>query len=287
MDDFVGVRWLRRVKWTTLGWVAWWREGRWLKHAARLALRIGLLRPAARLSRKLAMRIHRAQHVAEWEVGEPPEWYDHSLDVYWQWPARGSFFFLERGVFGALVLRPTDAVLDLCCGDGFNSSRFYAHLAGEVVGVDFDPAAIRHASSINDAPNVRFELCDIRESLPAGPHDVVFWDAAIEHFTVAEIDAVLRNIKARLQPGGVLSGYTLVAKGGGEKHLVHHEHEFADKEELARMLRGFFSFVSVFDTIHPERHNLYFWASDERERLPFQAGNPRYLWAGNEPDGPR
>ena len=79
-------------------------------------------------------------------------------------------------------------------------------------------------------------------------------------------------------PGGVLSGYTIVERGDGVKSLSHHEYEFKSKEDLRRFLAPHFARVTVFETKHPGRHNLYFWASDGV--LPFQAEWPQMCGQG-------
>jgi hypothetical protein len=76
-----------------------------------------------------------------------------------------------------------------------------------------------------------------------------------------------RRLAART---GTLSGYTLAERDDGGKHLQQHEYEFKSKEDLARFLRPHFKNVTVFETIFPERHNLYFWASDGI--IPFMGG---------------
>lgn len=134
-----------------------------------------------------------------------------------------------------------------------------------VTSVDFDPVAIAHARANFHAPNVEYRCADIRTQMPDGEFDNVVWDAAIEHFTQAEITAILTNIKNRLARGGTLTGYTLAEKPTG-KSLSHHEYEFHSKEELAAILKQFFDNVLVFENLSSdhleERRNLYFFASD-------------------------
>ena len=77
----------------------------------------------------------------------------------------------------------------------------------------------------------------------------------------------MNNIKNRLTADGILSGYTIVEKDDGVKHIHQHEYEFRDMEDLRRFLTPHFKNVKVFETIYPSRHNLYFWASDGT--LPF------------------
>lgn len=151
--------------------------------------------------------------------------------------------------------------MELCCGDGFNARNFHSIHSRRILACDFDPAAIRLARRRNSAPNVTYCVADIRKEMPSGMFDNIVWDAAIEHFTRSEIDAVLAAIQSRLTPGGVLSGHTIV-EGTLQKALSHHETCFEGKEDLAEILKRAFENVTVFETIYPDRHNLYFWAGD-------------------------
>jgi len=98
----------------------------------------------------------------------------------------------------------------------------------------------------------------------------VIWDAAIEHFTPAEINNIMGNIKETLHAKkGILSGYTIVERKEG-KSLEQHEYEFKNMEDLERFLIPYFDNVFVFETIYSDRHNLYFYASDGA--IPFVKG---------------
>jgi cyclopropane fatty-acyl-phospholipid synthase-like methyltransferase len=169
-----------------------------------------------------------------------------------------------------LALEPGCNVLELCCGDGFNAHYFYSIRAGSILSVDFDPKAVNYANKHFSAPNVSYALADIRTQMPEGTFDNIVWDAAIEHFTETEIASVMADIKKRLRPDGILSGFTIVERTDGKKMLVHHEYEFKSKEDLARFFLPHFKNVKVFETIYPDRHNLYFWASDGI--VPFMDG---------------
>ena len=217
-------------------------------------------------SREFALRCHRMKMDFDWTIPPTPEWFDHYLDQYFQLPNSHNTYWFERGVFGGLAVKRGGRLLEICCGDGFNSRHFYSPLVAEMIAADFDPDAIAHARRYNGAPNVEFMETDIREAMPQGVFDNVVWDAAIEHFTEEEIDKVISEIRRRLVPGGILSGYTIVECSTG-KHIPQHEREFRDKEDLANFLTPHFENVRVFETTHPSRHNLYFWASDGL--LPF------------------
>ena len=64
------------------------------------------------------------------------------------------------------------------------------------------------------------------------------WDAAIEHFTEAEIDKIMREIVGRLGPDGILSGYTLLEAADGKKSNALHEYEFKSKHDLEPVLHA-------------------------------------------------
>ncbi|MCI0621949.1 MAG: class I SAM-dependent methyltransferase [Acidobacteria bacterium] len=210
---------------------------------------------------------HKLQMRIEWGWPPEPEWFDHAIDLYYQWHQTRNPLWLERGCYSLLALRDRGKALELCCGDGFNAC--HSSKASQLVAVDFNSQAIRHAQQVNWAPNVEFRVCDIRKEMPEGDFDNIIWDAAIEHFTPAEISTVMQRIKQRLGSCGILSGYTIVEKPEWGKQLSHHEYEFKSKDDLSRFLEPYFKNVKVFETIYASRHNLYFYASDGV--LPFDS----------------
>jgi SAM-dependent methyltransferase len=225
----------------------------------------------ARLAERWAFAAHKRLFRAQWEYPPTPEYFCHKIDLFYQWSATQNSYWLERGVFSMLALRNGADILELCCGDGFNAHFFYSKRANKLIAVDFEKSAIEYAKSNFKHPNVTYALADIRTQMPQGDFDNVIWDAAIEHFTEAEIESLMWQLKHRLKAKtGILSGYTIVERAGG-KHIHQHEYEFKSKEDLARFLRPHFRNVTVFETVYPDRHNLYFWASDKA--LPFQLGD--------------
>jgi SAM-dependent methyltransferase len=217
--------------------------------------------------RKLARTSHRIQFLAEWAV-DNPEYFDHNLDMYYSWFHSRESFPAERGVFSSLAITKNSRVLELCCGDGFNTYHFYSLRASHVLAIDFDHEAIRWARRNYKAPNIIYQIGDIRIDIPIGPFDNIVWDAAIEHFTETEIVNLMSKIKSVLTPIGSLSGYTIVEPDNGGKHLHQHEYEFHSKEDLARFLTPYFRNVQIHETVFPSRRNLYFFASDSQ--LPFE-----------------
>jgi len=204
---------------------------------------------------------HKRLMFIHWGLPPGPEFFDHNIDLYYQWDKTKNPLWLERGVFGGLALKG-GSVLELSCGDGFNAKNFYSHRSQKVIACDFDPKAIKTAKKKNSAKNIDFVLADIRTQMPQGLFENIVWDAAIEHFTETEIDLIMKDIKIRLAKDGIVSGYTIVEKIDGSKSLHQHEYEFKSKEDLIRFFNPHFTNVVVFETIYPSRHNLYFWASD-------------------------
>lgn len=219
------------------------------------------------LSRKITYLTHQIQFILEWSV-DNPEYFDHYIDLHYQWKKNREAFPMERGVFSSLAMMKNAETLDLCCGDGFNSYYFYSKRSKKVTAIDFDREAIFWAKKNFRASNLEFIIGDIRTDIPNKIFDNIIWDAAIEHFTENEIVNLMKEIKSRLRPEGILSGYTIVEAEHGGKHLHQHEYEFHDKEDLARFLKPYFSNIHIFTTVYASRSNLYFFATDGT--LPFE-----------------
>jgi SAM-dependent methyltransferase len=224
----------------------------------------------ARISERWVTSAHHRLFMAQWGLLPAPEFFEHKVGLYWLWQAKNSPHWVERGVFSLLAMKPGCKALELCCGDGFNAHYFYRARVGSMLSVDFDPKAIAYAKKHFRSDNIEYRLADIRTQMPDGTFNNIVWDAAIEHFTETEISELMSNIKRRLTSDGVLSGFTIVERADGKKSLAHHEYEFKSKDDLVRFLRPHFRNVRVFETIYPDRHNLYFWASDGI--IPFMDG---------------
>jgi 2-polyprenyl-3-methyl-5-hydroxy-6-metoxy-1,4-benzoquinol methylase len=194
-----------------------------------------------------------------WENGEPPEWFDHRADLF-RWSELRSSFWVERGVYSRAVMTPGCRVLDLCSGDGFYAFHFFSPVASHVDALDRDPTAIEHAKRYHAAPNISYLQRDVVEGdWPEDRYDVVVWDGAIEHFPDQRISRVLERASAALGEEGILTGYTIVAKERSSHPA--HQHEFTSAGELEEMLRPSFANVRTWETVYPDRHNLYFRAS--------------------------
>ncbi|MBN1257228.1 MAG: class I SAM-dependent methyltransferase [Planctomycetes bacterium] len=224
------------------------------------------------LLRGLVSWTHSLQGEIAYGVQPSIEWFDHNIDLHSQWHRTRGPQWIERGCFNLLAIKPGARVLELCCGDGFNSYHFYSLRAGSILAVDADPEALTHARRRHAVSNIEHRHCDITAGLPEGKFDNIIWDAAIEHFSEKEIQKIMPEIHARLDESGIFSGYTIVRRKDGNKSLGKHQYEFLSKEDLLRFFTPHFRNARVFETIYPGRHNLYFWASDGM--LPFDENWP-------------
>jgi SAM-dependent methyltransferase len=229
------------------------------------------------LSSRWAANAHLRLRFAQWYIPPSPKNMDHRIDLFHGWLATRNPVWVERGVFNAMCLKG-GRVLELTCGDGFNTRNFYSLKSQHVTGCDIDEAIIRTARKKNGAPNVTYVVADIVTQLPAGQYQNVIWDFAYpitEFFSTGELDTVFRSVKAALNEGGVFSGYTMAEDAvtaftaSGPQGLMQR------KEQLLDLLKPYFANVTVFETLSPGRKNLYFWASDGP--VPFHENWPGHV----------
>jgi len=113
-----------------------------------------------------------------------------------------------RRLFTDAGIGPGMRVLDLGSGAG-DVSFLAAQLVGpmgEVLGVDQDGAAVRHAQARATAAgiaNVRFEQADLVHSPPAGPFDAIVGRLVLMY--LPDPAAVLGRLVQSLRPGGVVA----------------------------------------------------------------------------------
>ena len=167
------------------------------------------------------------------------------------------------------ILRVTGAgpgtrLLSLGCGIG-DTELLLAPRVGEIVGVDFSPAAIAQArqdAARAGLANARF-VEGTAEDAPAGPYDAVVAVFFLHHLPDTELRRLPDRLAALLKPGGVfwsldpsrhrLSGAVgnLLVPGlmkkyqsPGERELVRRETEALFRAAGFQCRSGFYDFVS-------------------------------------------
>jgi ubiquinone/menaquinone biosynthesis C-methylase UbiE len=216
-----------------------------------------------RLLRRISSLSHYLQFVLQWGVRPVPGWFDHYLDIHYLWGKTRIPLSCERGILGLLAIKQGASLLELCCGDGFNTFHFYSIRAGKIVAMDLDENAIASAQRTHSTANIEYVNGDIRRDMPNGQFDNVVWDASLEYFTPDEISQLMAGVKQRLSSAGILSGQVLLLDTQAEEH----SHVFRTADELAQFLRPHFRNIQLVETRYPSRHNVYFYASDAV--LPF------------------
>jgi SAM-dependent methyltransferase len=208
-----------------------------------------------------------------WGLGaEPPHFTNHRIGAFrfgFSDDANGPEYFF-RGFFSAELLRKSDVVLDIGCGDGFFAKRFFSSRCQSVDGVDIEPLAIKDANKTNHAPNVSYHLLDaVKTPFPRTAYDVVVWDGALGHFSAEDTGGMLGKIKRALSSGGVFTGSESLGHEEGHDHLQF----FESLPDLAALFRRYWKHVQVREVTYPinkgtfVRREGYWRCSDDPSRL--------------------
>lgn len=115
--------------------------------------------------------------------------------------------------------QPGDRILDLGCAAGA-LTHFFSQQGASVIGIDSEPKAIEKARSL--FPDLQFEQADVR-SLPQADHsiDKAVAGDLVEHLDEPTFNAMLRELRRVLVPGGTLSIYTPNPKHPIERLKAH------------------------------------------------------------------
>jgi SAM-dependent methyltransferase len=111
-----------------------------------------------------------------------------------------------RALLPLVEPRRGDRILDLGCAAGA-LTHFFSQHGATVVGIDSEPKAIEKAREL--FPDLQFELADVGR-LPQADHsiDKAVAGDLVEHLDEPTLNAMLRELRRVLVPGGTLSIYT-------------------------------------------------------------------------------
>lgn len=201
-------------------------------------------------------------------VGVAPAFFNHFHDLYCLWAANGNYFWIERGVFNCFFIKEQANILELCCGDGFNTKYFYSSKAGKVLALDIEKSAIGHAKNFNQKSNIEYRAYDIKNKLPQenGLYDNIIIDAAIEQLSKEDQIGLLGNIKQSIKENGIFSGLS-IQKLPGVSYLEHNKSEFSSSAELKSFLLREFKYAEVISNCHLGKVYLYFAASGQQIKI--------------------
>ena len=235
----------------------------------------------ANIVKNINIFLHKLLMNIEWHRRPYPEWMDHDQDLYYQLPAHGKSFFLERGslpkiLSSSIIKKKKINLLDLCSGDGFYSQYFFGKVINNCVSIDRDQKALNRARgrlkklSFIDKSRFKFYKYDILdvnfyENFPKEvdyKFDIILFNAAIEHFEEKDLQKTFNFMKSITNTESIIFGYTLVEENN-ENSFDHHKQFFLNMNELENKINKYFKNVKCFESIDNDRHNLYFVASEK------------------------
>lgn len=140
---------------------------------------------------------------------EQPHFFSHRIGFFdfIYGDAESSVFPYYRGFFVSELIKDQDRLLDIGCGDGFFTKRFYSKRCSHIDAIDIEPSAIEAATSQNASPKIRYQLRDaVNTPFPSDNYNVVVWDGAMGHFAADTTHTMLAKIVGALAEDGIFAG---------------------------------------------------------------------------------
>jgi SAM-dependent methyltransferase len=199
------------------------------------------------LGKYYASRLRLQWHWTEEE--ERPHFFEHRMGMF-QFAfgdARVGPYPYNRGFFSSQIIRDKECLLDIGCGDGFMTRRFYASRCSAVDGLDIEPTAIDTARAQNGAPNVAYHRIDATsEPWPRDRYDVVIWDGALGHFEAEGTRRMLEKIARAIGDTGAFAGSESLGREGSD-----HLQFFESLDDLRRVLQPHFKYLALREESYP------------------------------------
>ena len=122
-------------------------------------------------------------------------------------------------------------------------TRLLAPRCDELLAVDAVPEAVRQAAAaVSDFPHVTVERAILPADLPAGTFDLIVVGDLLYYLSAGDLDALLRGLSERLEPGGEIVAmhyrdregatwdgadvHAALAARPGLEGVVHHDDEW-------------------------------------------------------------
>ncbi len=221
------------------------RYDRWNRGVRRLAsLVVGGSAIRERVLIRLFNRYYCEKIRREWALSkEPPHYTDFRATCFQFGFGQSAFSPLNwsRCFYNAEILRDSDVVLDIGCGDGFTTRRFFAPCCFQVDALDVEPSAIATAKRHQALDKITYHLMDaVQSPFPRERYNVVIWDGALGHFPPETTALMMQKIRNVLTPDGIFVGSESLGHEGGD-HLQY----FETLEELAKSFTPHFEVVAM------------------------------------------
>jgi 2-polyprenyl-3-methyl-5-hydroxy-6-metoxy-1,4-benzoquinol methylase len=228
----------------------------------------GLLRE--KILVKLLLKYYNSQIYRDWNLmKQAPHFFAHRAGIFVNLYGDKNYGIhaYYRGFFVSEVIRKNDILLDIGCGDGFFTKRFYAPNCVLIDAVDIEESAIKTANYYHSDDKINYQISDaVKDPFPR-LYDVIVWDGAIGHFAKSTVALILEKIKNGLLDNGIFVGSESLGKEGHD-HLQY----FSSLEALAELFKPFFKYVNLKSAKYElvggyMREEAYWRCSNEKERL--------------------
>ncbi len=186
----------------------------------------------------------------QWTWGEQPHFYDHRHNIWGLLRGKSEPWGLWRGFRAGRLIQPGDVVLDIGCGDGFFTQRFFATRAAHVDGIDIEPSATAHARRHYSAPNVTYHLTNaVTQRFPRERYDMIVWDGAIGHFDPSTTETMVTKIARATDR---FCGSESLGREGAD-----HLQFFETAEDVAALFQPHFTEVTTEVSTYGYRTEVY------------------------------
>lgn len=130
---------------------------------------------------------------------------DHDSEKIWGWATPAGQLRAQRRaqlIIAGAGLAPGQRALEIGCGTGL-FTEFFAATGANILAVDISAELLEKARARN-LPTTQVTFCAKRfeECIGDGPFDAIIGSSILHHL---EFDIAIRQIKALLKPGGVIS----------------------------------------------------------------------------------
>lgn len=140
-----------------------------------------------------------------------------------------------------LVAAKNNIVIDIACGCGYGT-KMLAAKAKEVYGFDINPETVEFAKKYSSAPNIAYNVGDIRQIQAADNcADVVVSVETFEH--VVEVEQMIYEVQRVLKS----KGFWCFTTPNGERYPDHRIVQYHVKHYTAQMLHNL---LDKFFNIH-------------------------------------
>jgi 2-polyprenyl-3-methyl-5-hydroxy-6-metoxy-1,4-benzoquinol methylase len=220
---------------------------------------------------RLLGRYYAGKFRREWVLGsEEPHFFSQRIGLFaFAFGESGSGpYGFTRGFLSAEVLRDGDRLLDIGCGDGFFTKRFFSARCAHIDAIDIEPSAIAEAQAVNNSPKINYQILDaVNQPFPGDQYDVIVWDGALGHFSADTTHRMLEKIQKHLKADGVFVGSESLGIEGSD-HLQY----FNSLDDLQKIFEPYFRHVELRAVAYKIgdgflRHEAFWRCANDQERL--------------------